>query len=193
MTTETPRTALCQRLTEILGPDHASTLMTYLPTDHPAAKSDVRDLQSDVRDLKSELKSDIHELRLELKSDIHNLEQRLGQRMDGVEVRLNNHDLRFDSLQEAMRQQTRTFILATTGMMVTLSAVAFGAASLIYRERKARRRLSRLLVSGAREPLRPLDRVDPRSPCACRSRRRHWNWNRSTVRGRRSVLPANSC
>jgi hypothetical protein len=51
--------------------------------------------------------------------------------MDGIDHRLTNHDLRFDNVHEALRQQTRTFILATTGTMVTLSALAFGAAALI--------------------------------------------------------------
>ena len=76
--------------------------MTYLPTDKPATKSDIREL-----------------------------EQRLSQRMDRIETRLNHYDVRFDNIHEAMRQQTRSFILATTGMMATLSAVAFGAAALI--------------------------------------------------------------
>jgi c-di-GMP-binding flagellar brake protein YcgR len=149
MTTETPRVALFQRLNEVLGPDHASTLMTYLPTEEPATKSDIGELKSAIRDLKSgimglrtelksdisglrtELKSDISELRTELKSDLREMEQRLRVRMDGIDTRLNNHELRFDSVHEAMRQQTRTFICATTGTMVTLSALAFGAAALI--------------------------------------------------------------
>jgi hypothetical protein len=149
MTTETPRVALYQRLTEIQGPDHASTLMTYLPTEEPATKTDIQELKSAVRDLKSdilgarsglrsdilglrsELKTDISELRSELKTDLREMERRWNLRMDGVEVRLNTHDQRFDNVHEAMRQQTRTFVLATTGSMVTLSAVAFGAAALI--------------------------------------------------------------
>jgi chromosome segregation ATPase len=160
MTTETPRVALFQRLNEVLGPDHASTLMTYLPTEEPATKSDIGELKSAIRDLTSgitglrtelktdiselrtelktdiselrtELKTDISELRTELKSDLREMEQRLSVRMDGIDTRLNNHDQRFDNVHEAMRQQTRTFILATTGTMVTLSALAFGAAALI--------------------------------------------------------------
>jgi chromosome segregation ATPase len=149
MTTETPRVALFQRLNEVLGPDHASTLMTYLPTDEPATKSDFHDLKSEISGLKSDLKSailelrtevksevrdlksDISELRTEVRSDLREMEQRLSVRMDGIDTRLNNHDQRFDNVHEAMRQQTRTFILATTGTMVTLSALAFGAAALI--------------------------------------------------------------
>jgi hypothetical protein len=127
MTTGTPRVALFQRLNEVLGPDHASTLMTYLPTEQPATKSDISDLKSAVRDIKT----DISELRAALKSDLRKTELRLSQRMDGIDLRLSNHDLRFDNVHEAIQQQTRTFILATTGTMVTLSALAFGAAALI--------------------------------------------------------------
>ena len=127
MTTETPRVALYQRLTEVLGPDHASTLMTYLPTGEPATKTDVQELRSAIRDLRSEILGS----RSELKSDLREMEQRLDLRLDRVEVRLNTHEQRFDNVHEAMRQQTRTFVLATTGSMVTLSAVAFGAAALI--------------------------------------------------------------
>jgi hypothetical protein len=85
-----------------------------------AVKSDVQDVKSAIAELKSELKSEIREV-----------EQRLGQRIDGIETRLNQHDLRFDNVHDAIRQQTRSFILASTGMMATLSAVAFGAATLI--------------------------------------------------------------
>ena len=167
MTTETPRVALSQRLNEVLGPDHASTLMTYLPTEEPATKSDIgelksaisdvksaiRDLKSattelrtelktdiselrtelktDISELRTELKTDISELRADVKSDLRDMEQRLGQRLDGIDTRLNNHDQRFDNVHEAIHQQTRTFIFATTGTMVTLSALAFGAAALI--------------------------------------------------------------
>ncbi len=134
MTTETPRVALFQRLNEVLGPDHASTLMTYLPTGEPATKSDIGEMKSAISDLKSamrDLKSDISELRTEVKSDLREMEQRLSVRMEGIDTRLNNHDQRFDNVHEAMRQQTQTFIFATTGTMVTLSALAFGAAALI--------------------------------------------------------------
>jgi chromosome segregation ATPase len=134
MTTETPSVALFQRLNEVLGPDHASTLMTYLPTEQPATKSDISDLKSAVRDIKTDIrdiKTDVSELRAELKSGLRATELRLSQRLDGIDLRLTNHDLRFDNVHEALRQQTRTFILATTGTMVTLSALAYGAAALI--------------------------------------------------------------
>jgi hypothetical protein len=123
MTTETPRVALFQRLNEVLGPDHASTLMIYLPTEQPATKSDITDLKSVIKGVRAEISG--------LKSDLRETEQRFNQRMDGIDRRLMHHDLRFDNIHEAIRQQTRAFILATTATMVTLSALAFGAAALI--------------------------------------------------------------
>jgi hypothetical protein len=123
MTTETPRVALFQRLNEVLGPDHASTLMIYLPTEQPATKSDITDLKSVIKGVRAEISG--------LKSDLRETEQRFNQRMDGIDRRLMDHDLRFDNIHEAIRQQTRAFILATTATMVTLSALAFGAAALI--------------------------------------------------------------
>ena len=124
MTTETPRVALFQRLNEVLGPDHASTLMIYLPTEQPATKSDITDLKSVIKGgVRAEISG--------LKTDLRETEQRLNQRMDGIDRRLMDHDLRFDNIHEAIRQQTRAFILATTATMVTLSALAFGAAALI--------------------------------------------------------------
>jgi hypothetical protein len=123
LTTETPRVALFQRLNEVLGPDHASTLMIYLPTEQPATKSDITDLKSVIKGVRAEISG--------LKSDLRETEQRFNQRMDGIDRRLMDHDLRFDNIHEARRQQTRAFILATTATMVTLSALAFGAAALI--------------------------------------------------------------
>ena len=89
-------------------------------------------ITTDIQNLKSaigELKRTISESRADLKSDLRATEERLNRRIDWVETRLNNNDLRVDD--EVIRQQTRTFILATTGSMVTLSAIAFGAATLI--------------------------------------------------------------
>lgn len=76
--------------------------MTYLPQDEPVTKSDIRALET-----------------------------RLGQRLDRIETRMNNYNMRFDNAHEAMHQQTRTFIFATIGAMISLLVIAFGAAALI--------------------------------------------------------------
>ena len=94
--------------------------MAYLHTGQPAIKSDITDLKSVIR---AEISG--------VKSDLRGAEQRLGQCMDGIDRRLTGHDLRFDNVHEAIRQQTRAFIVATTATMVTLSAQAFGVAVLI--------------------------------------------------------------
>ena len=112
--------------------------MTYLPTGEPASKADVADVKSALHELRAEIgglrssvRPDISELRAEIKSDLHQMENRLGARINRVETRLNSYEVRFANDHEAIRQQTRKFILATTGSMIALSGIAFGAAALI--------------------------------------------------------------
>jgi hypothetical protein len=114
MTTE--RTALHQRLTEVLGVDQALTLMSLLPAAAPATRDDLAGIEA----------------RLSARFDA--VEQRLTgleQRIDRIETRLDLHEVRFDNIHEALRQQTRNFIFATTGSMISLAILAFGAAALI--------------------------------------------------------------
>jgi len=52
---EPARHALYGKLEHVLGPDHADTLMTYLPqnsSDEAATKSDIAALKSDIEELK---------------------------------------------------------------------------------------------------------------------------------------------
>lgn len=77
----------------VLGPEHADTLMTYLPqdrNDQVATKSDV----AAVRDA-------IHQL---------------GDRFDRLEDR-------FDRLEVTMRDQLKTYTLTTVGSMTALTAI----------------------------------------------------------------------
>lgn len=63
--------------------------------------------------------------RLEVRMD------RLEERMDRFEGHLERFDDRLHDFHGALREQTRNFILASTGSMVTLAGLAFGAAALI--------------------------------------------------------------
>jgi peptidoglycan hydrolase CwlO-like protein len=82
------------------------------------------------------------------RSDIADLGAQIGDiagRVDGLESRMDNLDTRMERMERhmerfddrlhdfhgALREQTRHFILASTGAMVALTGVAFGAASLI--------------------------------------------------------------
>ena len=124
-TEERARQALYDRLEEVIGDDHAATLMQYLPP-HPS------DLAT---------KSDLRELRTDLGHRMDGIDQRMdgiNHRVDGIDKRMDRmerHMERFDDrlhdLHGALREQTRVFIAASAGTMLTLSIVAFGAARLI--------------------------------------------------------------
>ena len=118
------RTVLYARLEEVLGAEPAGILMQELaPQDGVATKTDVADLrnQLDVRMEGLDARMD----RLDARMD------RLDARMDRLDARMDRFDDRLHDLHGAIREQTRHFILASTGTMVTLTGVAFGAAALI--------------------------------------------------------------
>jgi hypothetical protein len=101
---ESARVALYSRLEEVLGPQHAETLMTSLPMESAA--------------------------RLATRDDIVRLEDRfdrLEDRFDRLEVRLEG---RIDALagevrglQGAMREQLRTYTVTTVGAMTALTGI----------------------------------------------------------------------
>lgn len=82
-TSAAARHELYTELVRVIGPDHAETLMSYLPTDKPerlATKEDltsVRDeiaaLRTDFRDLRSEMTA----FRTEIRADFAALSQRV--------------------------------------------------------------------------------------------------------------------
>jgi hypothetical protein len=51
--------------------------------------------------------------------------------MDRLEHHMEKFDDRLHDLHGALREQTRTFVAASIGSMITLSIVAFGVAALI--------------------------------------------------------------
>ena len=122
---ERPRQALYARLEEVIGDDHAATLMQYLPPD----PSDLA-TRSDIGELRTELGHRIHGLDQRLDG----LDQRMGdfdKRMDGMERHMDRFDDRLHDLHGALREQTRVFVAASVGTMLTLSIVAFAATNLI--------------------------------------------------------------
>lgn len=110
------RNALYARLQEVLGPEHAVTLMSHMPT----------------------------ETDLATKADFAALGDRLDLRFDGIDVRLEQVEPRFDRLEahmvrfddkldgfhEALRDQSRTYMLTMTGVMASFAAVIVATGSL---------------------------------------------------------------
>ncbi|MDX2343481.1 MAG: hypothetical protein QNL12_07025 [Acidimicrobiia bacterium] len=121
MSTVQQRTLLYARLEEVLGPEPAGILMQELaPQDGVATKADVADAQT-----RLETQIDGATTQLDVRMD------GLDARMDRLEGHMDRLDDRLHDLHGALREQTRHFILASTGTMVALTGVAFGAAALI--------------------------------------------------------------
>ena len=116
---EPSRKGLYARLEEVLGDEHAATLMKYLPTDHADGLATTADVEALGRGLGAR---------------IDGLEQRMDrfeQRMDRFEQRMDRFEDRMHAFHGALREQTRTFVISTIGTMVALAAAAFGAGALI--------------------------------------------------------------
>ena len=101
MTTSEPaRHAMYARLQQVLGPEHANTLMTYLPqhrSDEVATKSDIEHLGSKFEHLET--------------------------RFDRLEARFDGLETRFDHFQDVVRDQQKFYVGVTVGSMTALTAI----------------------------------------------------------------------
>jgi hypothetical protein len=103
-TDERDRLALHRRLEQVLGPEHAVTLVASLPPPD--------DRVATARDL----------ARIEVRFD------HLESRMERLEARMERLEEGMDGLYVEIRAQTRTYLVANTGLIATVAALAFGAA-----------------------------------------------------------------
>jgi hypothetical protein len=104
---ERDRLALHRRLEQVLGPEHAVNLVASLPpADDRAATG--RDIDR--------LWEAVHAVEVGM--------ERLEGRMDRLEGRT-------DGLYVEIRAQTRTYLVANTGLIATVAALAFGATRLV--------------------------------------------------------------
>ncbi|MCB0971102.1 MAG: hypothetical protein KDA97_06235 [Acidimicrobiales bacterium] len=97
-TTERRRDDLHHRLDDVLGPDHATTLMDHLPT------VPWRDLatREDVQRLRSEMEVRFDQMDLRLERIVNRLDH-LDDRQDHLDSRLDHLDRRFDQQDERFR------------------------------------------------------------------------------------------
>ncbi len=127
---ERTRHALYTRLEEVLGSEHATTLMAHLP---PVGWADVVTRQ------------DLVGLEQRLSLRIDGLDQRidgLDERIDGLDERIDGVEQRIDLRCEAVEQrllaafrgelvtQTRLFVFAMVASLATIASLAFAAARL---------------------------------------------------------------
>ena len=121
------RNLLYARLEEVLGAEPAGILMKQLPPENSlATRSDIERIDEHLR---------VHDARFDrLDQRIDGLDQRMGRieaRMDRIEVRMDRLDDRLHDLQGAMREQTRNYIIANAGLMISLTGIAVGAAAVL--------------------------------------------------------------
>lgn len=133
-TEEASRRALYDRLTEVLGDEHAMTLFSYLPqSGEPATKADLN-TWGDRLDARMDglgARIDGLDVRMDgLDARMDGLDERMGrfeERMDQFGWRLDQFHVRLDGFHDALRHQTRTFTLAIIGSITTVAALALGA------------------------------------------------------------------
>ncbi len=120
--------ALYNRLEEVLGPEHAETLMTRFqsqPTGELLTRSDIADLRSDLGGLATRL--------VGVEGRLDGLDARVGGldgRFDRMEARFDLMDERIDRLQETLRDQFRNYTFITLGSLTALTAI-FSAVVMI--------------------------------------------------------------
>lgn len=99
---ERARHELHARLDELLGPEPAGTLMSYLP---PVGWADVA--------TKRDLESFEHRLEAVLYREVGALRTEMGSMSEG--------------LRQELATQTRTFLFWTSGLLLSLAGIAFAA------------------------------------------------------------------
>ena len=149
---ERSRRAMRRRLEEVLGEEHATTLMEYLPREEFATKRDLEGLEQrlTLRISGVEGRMDGLEGRMDgLEGHMDGLEGRMGgleRNMLAMEQRLNQRiDLKIESSENRLHSaidnlatsvakdmvaQARTFIFATLGALAAMAALAFAPIGL---------------------------------------------------------------
>ena len=130
---ERSRRAMRRRLEEVLGEEHATTLMEYLPPEEFATKHDLEGLEQrlTLRISGVEGRMDGLEGRMDgLERNMVAMEQRLNERIDlkteSLENRLHSAiDNLATSVAKDMVAQTRAFIFATLSALAAMAALAF--------------------------------------------------------------------
>jgi hypothetical protein len=105
--------SLERRLREVLGEEHARTLMENLPGTDMATRRDIDALERGI-DIKLGA----------LRSDIDELEERVDLKLESLENRL------LAAFRSELMHQTRTFFIGMVGSMATVGVLAVTAAKL---------------------------------------------------------------
>jgi hypothetical protein len=111
--------ALYARLEEVLGADHAATLMTHLPPAPAARLATADDLAGLSRSVDARF------------AWVDERFDKIDERFDRLEHRFDKMDDRFHDLQGAMREQMRFYTGTTVAAMTALTAMFTFAVTII--------------------------------------------------------------
>jgi predicted nuclease with TOPRIM domain len=125
-TVEPARHALYSRLEEVLGRDHAETLMTHLPqhrADEVATKGDLEDLKSWI-----DRRFDSFEERFDR---IDERFARMDEGFDRMDARFDRMDDRFDRMDERFDRSQRFYVGVTFATLTAMTAIFSVVVSLL--------------------------------------------------------------
>jgi len=119
-TTNPSRDRLATRLSEVLGPEEAITLMGMLPADHDqlATKADIGGLDERVGRLDERVGR--------LDDRVGQLDERVGQldeRVRRLDDRMERFENRLWDLHMALESQSRTYVVTTVSSLTALTAI----------------------------------------------------------------------
>ena len=141
---ESSRQALRRRLDEVLGREHALTLMDQLSGAGAATTGDIlaleerMDSKMDARFIAFEERMDgkLETLEGRMVSKLAALEERMDSKLAALEERMSLRDEALEhrltaTFRNELITQTRTFFLGMVGSITTVATLAFAAARLI--------------------------------------------------------------
>lgn len=138
MIDERARHELYRAVEDLLGTDHADTLMSLLP---PVGWADVA-TKDDLRQLEGRLDARFAQLESSLDARFSDVDARFTQFESQLDARFSRVDARFadvdanaaqleSRVERALREQTRTLMLGLLGALVMMTSLCLGAVALV--------------------------------------------------------------
>ena len=117
-TAEKERLALYQQLNSTIGPDHAETLMQYLPPQKWTDLATKEDLRVTAKELRAEMAG--------LRTEMSGLKTEMRAEMSGLKTEMRAEmQTGFAMMESKFAQQTRTTVLVLAGFAATIWASLF--------------------------------------------------------------------
>ncbi len=123
-TAEKERLALYQQLNSTIGPDHAETLMEYLPPQKWADLTTKEDLRVTAKELRTEIAG--------LRTEMSGLKTEMRAEMSGLKTEMRAEmQTGFAMMESKFAQQTRTTVLVLAGFAATIWASLFATVLVV--------------------------------------------------------------